>query len=298
MKRIFMSILAIGTVVALSAGPVFAGGEVLSDGDLDSITAANFNGESKDTLVGGSGGGVQNNDDSQRDLMALNNVNASQSNVANQANVLFTIQSPYISIVKQDNYADFNYANNGDNGILAEAVVMKTPWYAKDDDVLLGGAGGGVQNNDESQKDLMAINNVNASQSNVANQTNLVSTYTGNSHFAYISQKNVASFHADNGSNWTALTYIKDPKNKDDLLIGQAGGGVQNNNESQRNLMALNNVNASQSNVANQTNIAVAGVAFGQFSIVKQSNQASFSGQNGGNFVGGSIVAGSHGHSN
>lgn len=196
MNRIFMSILAVGTAVVLSAGPVFAGGEVLSDGDLDSITAASHNGS---------------------------------------------------------------------------------------DDTLVGGSGGGVQNNDKSQQYLMAVNNVNASQSNVANQTNMVATKYDHSLISYIRQSNKARFNADNGLNSTYSTRVKDPKNNDDLLVAGSGGGVQNNNKSQQFLTALNNVNASQSNVANQTNIAIAGSFFGHLSIVKQSNKASFYGSNGGN---------------
>jgi hypothetical protein len=299
MKRILMSILAVGTAVALSTAPAFAGGKVLSDGDLDTVTASNYNHESPDLLVGGSGGGVQNNDESQKDLMALNNVNASQSNVANQTNLVYTTDSTGVLILKQSNKASFS-GDNGDNSGEAAVGSMGYSRHSRhsqsDDDVMLGGAGGGVQNNDESQKWLDAVNNVNASQSNVADQTNILSIgkshsrhgrhgSSGPQYFALIKQSNKARFSGDNGSNKTSDTYIKDPKNKDDLFVANSGGGVQNNNEAQKNLQALNNVNASQSNVANQTNIAV-GQIMAWKTIIKQSNSARFSGDNGGNSTG------------
>ncbi len=40
MKRFVMSILVLGTAIALSAAPAFAGGDVLSDADLDMVTGA------------------------------------------------------------------------------------------------------------------------------------------------------------------------------------------------------------------------------------------------------------------
>lgn len=111
MKRFLMSIMVLGTAVALMAAPAFAGGSMLSDSELDTVYGGLLG------MGGGTDAEVELDDKSQQNLDALNNVNAAMSNVSNQTNIaaVFSYHGAHNFIV-QSNYSSISGDNASGGG--------------------------------------------------------------------------------------------------------------------------------------------------------------------------------------
>ncbi len=168
MKRFLMSIMVLGTAVALMAAPAFAGGSALSDSDLDTVYAGHG---------GGTDAEVELDNKSQQNLDALNNVNAAMSNVSGQTNIVgvFTHDASHNFIIQKN-----RSSISGDNGEKGDKAKIDLT--------------------DKSQQNLDALNNVNAAMSNVSNQTNVAAVFSYHGAHNFIIQSNRSSISGDNAS--------------------------------------------------------------------------------------------------